>query len=210
MTTPDLKIIGADPDEDLLALVRLDPAQLDATVKIPLTVQCHKPPKHEFIRVHPQLQINVGGVELKDEEDGGLYVIIPAMTAELGEEVKSFYLRPYINRTGVLRLWPIRLPGPDGRVNEWHRTAAVAADIATRKWIRVTANRSLGAYEVFEAAKAPPDPEWPELDLSDMIRLAFRERGRIIQDGGSPCRKAAIRLAVSRLDRFRGDMVRRF
>ena len=54
-------------------------------------------------------------MELKDEEDGGLYVIVAAMTAELGEEVKSFTLRPYVNRSGVLRLWPIRLPGPDGR-----------------------------------------------------------------------------------------------
>ena len=53
MTTPDLTIIGVDPDEDLLALVRLYLTQLDATVKIPLTVQCHKPPKHDFVRLYP-------------------------------------------------------------------------------------------------------------------------------------------------------------
>ena len=43
----------------------------------------------------------MGAIELKDEEDGGLYLVTPAMTAELGEEVKSFTLRPYVNRSGV-------------------------------------------------------------------------------------------------------------
>jgi hypothetical protein len=48
--------------------------------------------------------------------------------------------------------------------------------------VRVTANLSLGAYEVREALKPPPDPEWPDLTLPDMIRLAFKDRGRIICD----------------------------
>jgi hypothetical protein len=182
----DPNTVGSDPDEELLSLVRLDPAQLDATVKIPLTVQCHKPPRHDFIRVHPQLRIDVGAIQLKDDQDAGLYLVTQAMTAELEQEVKSFCLRPYVYRSGVLRLWPIRLPGPDGRVNEWHRTAAKAAEIATHKWVRVTSNQSLKAYEVFEAPKQPPDPEWPDLTLPDMIRLAFQDRGRIIRDAGHP------------------------
>ena len=184
--SPHPKAAGIEPDEDLLASVRLDPRQVDATVKIPLTLQCQKPSKHDFIRVHPVLRLDVGAVELKDEDDGGLYLVVAPLIPELGEEVKSFTLRPYINRSGILRLWPLRLPGPDGRVNEWHRTAGVAADIATRKWVRVTANRSLGAYEVFEAVKSPPDPEWPDLDLAEMIRVAFENRGRIIRDMQHP------------------------
>jgi hypothetical protein len=188
MKQPD-NLLGAttrDPDEDILALVRLDPSQLEATVKIPLTLQCNKPLRHDFIRVHPVHQIAVGGIELKDEEDGGLFIVTPELASDLGDEVKSFLLRPYINRGGILRLWQIRLPGPDGKLNEWHRTAAVAADLATRKWIRVAANKALGAYEVFEAANQPPDPEWPDLSLADMIRLAFSDRGRLVRDPDHP------------------------
>ena len=129
--SPISNVTSTDPDEDLLASVRLDPTQVDATVKIPITLQCQKPSKHDFIRVHPVLRLDVGAVELKDEEDGGLYLVVPSIIRELGEEVKSFTLRPYINRSGIVRLWPLRLPGPDGRVNEWHRSAGVAADIAT-------------------------------------------------------------------------------
>ena len=35
--------------------------------------------------------------------------------------------------------------------NPWHQSAAEAAERAMTCWVRVTANRSLGAYEIFEA-----------------------------------------------------------
>jgi hypothetical protein len=127
----------------------------------------------------------VGALELKDENEG-FYVVTPDMAGALGEEVKSFSLRPYINRGGTLRLWPIRLPDPDGRVNEWHRSAAIAASLAMKKWIRVTSNRNLGGYEVFEAVNQPPAPDWPELRLGEMLRLAFQSQGRIIDSPDHP------------------------
>ena len=55
-----------------------------------------------------------------------------------------------------------------------------------KKWIRVTASRSLGGYRIFEAANQPPDPEWPPLTFPEMLRLAFTERGRVIEDHEHP------------------------
>ena len=55
-----------------------------------------------------------------------------------------------------------------------------------KTWLRVASNRDLGGYEVFEAANQPPDPEWPELDLQQMLHIAFRARGRIIEDSEHP------------------------
>ena len=185
----DLKLVNApnlDPDEELLATLRLDPAQTEAAVRVPITLQCRKPPKHEFIRVRPDLELTVSAIELRDDADGGFYLVAAPMAAALSDEAKPYVLRPYVNRGGVLRLWPIRLPDPDGRVMEWHRSAAVAASIAIKRWVRVTANRSLGAYEVFEAATQPSEPEWPDMSLADMIRLAFTGRGRVINDPEHP------------------------
>jgi hypothetical protein len=189
VTTTDLGILpsnGKDPEEDLISLVRVDPAQMDASVKIPLTVQCKKPSRQEFIRVHAANELTVAGIELKDDRDGGIYIVVPAMTAALQAEIRSYCLRPYINRAGTLRLWPIPLPDTDGRQNEWHRTAAIAASLAVKRWLRVASNRDLGGYEVFEAANQPPDPEWPELDLQQMLHIAFRARGRIIENSEHP------------------------
>lgn len=191
MTTEHWKM-DTGSDEDLISKLRLDPEQLEAAVKIPVTLQCRKPSKQEFIRVHPKWELNVGAIELKEESDGGFYVVVPMMMAALGEEVKSYCLRPYINRSGSLRLWPLRLPAHDGRVNEWHRSAAIAAAIAMKKWVRVTANRNLGGYDIYEAANQPSDPEWPELTLEDMLRLAFSAQGRIIEDMDHPVVRALL------------------
>ena len=104
---------------------------LEATTEIPISLQCRKPAKHEFVRVHPTWELSVRGLELKDgDNDGGIYIVTAAMTGALQEESGSYSLRPYVNRSGVLRLWPIKLPDADGRVNEWHRTAAIAAAAA--------------------------------------------------------------------------------
>jgi hypothetical protein len=166
--------------------LRLSPATAAATtVKKILSIPVHKPPRHDWIRVHPQEKIDVGGVILKDGDDE-LYLVEPDVAEVLGDEVVFYSMFPYINRVRVLRLWPVRLPPPDGREMDWHRTARAAAARAIDKWVRVAANRSLGAYDVFEAVNQPADPDWPDLTLPQMIKLAFHDRGRIIRDMDHP------------------------
>jgi hypothetical protein len=65
---------------------------------------------------------------------------------------------------------------PDGKVIEWHRTAQEAAEVATRRWIRVVSNMSVRAYDVFEAGGTIPDPEWPDLTFAELLRIAFRDK----------------------------------
>ena len=143
--------------------------------------------KHEFIRVHPHLEINVSAIELKEDSDGGIYLVAANMAAALSGEANAYVLRPYVNRAGVLRLWPLRLPDPDGKQNPWHRPPPRSPPSKRWEgWIRVTANRSAGEYEVFEAPNQPPPPEWPATSLPDMLRLAFTDRGRVIQDAEHP------------------------
>jgi hypothetical protein len=81
-----------------------------------------------------------------------------------------------VNRQGVLFLWPVMLPQPDGRMNEWHRSAAEAAEMAMTKWVRIKANTSLGAYEIFEAQGLIADPKWPEQSFKELLRIGFRDK----------------------------------
>jgi hypothetical protein len=76
----------------------------------------------------------------------------------------------------VLHLWPVKLPGVDGKHNEWHRSAAEAAERAMERWVRIIANLSLGAYEMFEATGDLSEPEWPDLPFADILKIAFRDR----------------------------------
>ena len=48
------------------------------------------------------------------------------------------------------------------------------AEMAKDKWVRVQANMSLGAYEVWEATGELPDPKWPEQSLDELLRIAFK------------------------------------
>jgi hypothetical protein len=81
-----------------------------------------------------------------------------------------------ISRQGTIFLWPVKLPTPDGRQNEWHRSAAEAAERALKKWVRVTASMSLGAYEIFEASGDLPEPVWPDYSFQEILKIAFRDR----------------------------------
>jgi hypothetical protein len=53
---------------------------------------------------------------------------------------------------------------------------AEAAERAVERWVRVKANRSLGAYEIFEASASIPDAEWPAETFQQLIRIGFRDR----------------------------------
>jgi hypothetical protein len=88
----DLKLVNApdlDPDEELLATLRLDPAQTEAAVRVPITLQCRKPPKHEFIRVRPDLELTVSAIELRDDADGGFDLVAAPMAAALSDEPRD-------------------------------------------------------------------------------------------------------------------------
>ena len=81
-----------------------------------------------------------------------------------------------VNRQGVLFVWPIRLPGPDGKIDEWSRSSIEAVKMASDDWIRIAPNMSLGAYEVFVAPEGLPAPEWSEKSFRDILATAFKDK----------------------------------
>jgi hypothetical protein len=143
-----------------------------------ITVPVRKPDKAWWVRVRPgeEHRLLTATIELK--EDREIYLVAPELRHELATEA-TFSAREFrtaVNRQGVLFLWPLRLPGPDGKFDEWSRSALEAADRAQQGWVRVTSNMSLGAYEVWEAAAPLPDPQWSEQPLGELLKVAFKDR----------------------------------
>jgi len=134
--------------------------------KLLTTVPARKPSDQDFMRVHPDpaYRGNFAMIELKDDR------------GELSNEAQPYTLFTAINRQGVVRIWPVRLPGLDGKTNEWWRSAREAAELATKQWVRLKANMSLGAYEMFTAEKTIAEPVWPELPFQELLRIAFKDR----------------------------------
>ena len=144
--------------------------------KLLTTVPVRKPGKQDFVRVHPDegWRLQTAVLELKEERE--IYLVDPSLWDELVGEINPRILFTAVSRQGVLFLWPVRLPGEDGRIDNWSRSALDAAKKAMDRWVRVTANMSLGAYEIFEAAADIPEPEWPEETFQEVLKIAFRDR----------------------------------
>jgi hypothetical protein len=141
-----------------------------------ITVPVRKPDRQWFFRVHPDEKWRLGTAVLELKEDRETYLVDPKLWPELPGEVVPKVLVTAINRQGVVFLWPIRLQGSDGRWDEWNRSAMQAAEMAMKGWVRVAANMSLGAYEVFEATSSLPEPEWPEIGFQQLLKVAFKDR----------------------------------
>lgn len=161
------------------AALRLDQSYADTVgvKKLLTTVPVRKPNRQDFVQVHPDPEFRLTPaaiIEVKDE--GEVYLVTPNIAPGVAGEFSIVTLFTTINRQGTLHLWPVKLPAPDGRHNEWHRSAAEAAERAMKKWVRVTASMSLGAYEIFEASGGLPEPVWPDFSFQEILKIAFRER----------------------------------
>ena len=143
-----------------------------------LTVPVKKPSKEWFCRVHPdpEMRLQTGVIELK--EDREMFIVDPSLWSVLSTE-STFSPRLFvtaINRQSVVFLWPIRLPRADGKLDEWSKSSLEAVNIAQERWVRVAANMSLGAYEIFTAPGELSEPEWPDKSFRDLLSIAFKDR----------------------------------
>lgn len=184
---------GATPTTTTEATDPFDPARLRLSQKFAdtvgikkalVTVPVRKPNKQEFIRVHPsnEYRLETAVLELKEERE--TYLVTPELWPELPSELTPKVLFTTINRQGVLTLWPVRMPGADGRLDQWNDSALEAANLAKDHWVRVVANMSLGAYEVSVASGNLPDPEWPDHSFRKVLEIAFK--GKYITDLDHP------------------------
>jgi hypothetical protein len=142
-----------------------------------LTVPVRKPDRQWWIRIHPEESWRLQTAILELKEDRETYLVDPTLWAALADEVVAKMLFTAINRQGVIFLWPVKLPRPDGRRDEWGRTELEAAELGMKGWVRVKADMSLGAYVVFETTANWPVPVWPaDIEFSKLLEIAFRER----------------------------------
>jgi hypothetical protein len=159
------------------ANIRLDQdfLKMSGAKKLLTTVPVRRPNKQDYVRVHASedYRMTVLLIEFKEEND--VYMVGAEMKEALAGEYFGATLYTAINRQGVVFLWPVRLPDTNGKIMDWHRTAHEAAAHAMHHWVRVVANKSLGAYETIEGPASIPDPDWSNLPpYKELQRIGFR------------------------------------
>jgi hypothetical protein len=132
----------AAPDPFDPASLRLDQSFVETSgvKKLLTTVPVRKPNNQDFVRVYPSedYRLTAAVIELKDDRE--VYLVLPQIAHQLPGECSPVILYTAINRQGVVFLWPVKLPAPDGKINEWHRSAGEAAERAMTCWLRVKAD----------------------------------------------------------------------
>jgi hypothetical protein len=168
----------ATPDPFNLETLRLDQNFVErAGVKKLLTkVPVQNPDPQSFIRVHRNYRMALAVIVLK--QDNETYLLTPSIAREVPGEFVMVMMRTVITRQGTITLWPIRLPDADGRINEWHQSAADAAKYAEEHWVRVKSNKAIRGYDQIPVPEdvTVPEPTWPDLSFQELLRIAFRDR----------------------------------
>jgi hypothetical protein len=144
--------------------------------KLLTTIPVRKPNPQDFVRVHPSpdYRRNVICIDLKDDREH--FLVHREIAPELAGETVMKTIFTAINRQGVLFFWPVTIPPHDGKQLEWWRSMREAAELAMPRWVRLKANMSLGAYEIFEAQGSIAEPDWPDLPFQELLRIGFRDR----------------------------------
>jgi hypothetical protein len=139
-----------------------------------ISIPVRRPGKQEFFRVHPKDDMSFKTYALKVDADNEFYVVKPDLLSEVADCIIPVVLFTTINTSESMTLWPVKLPGSDGKMNSWNQSAVEIAAIAKEKWVRLTSNRSIGAYEPLFPVDPLEDPEWPDMNFQEIFRIAFK------------------------------------
>jgi hypothetical protein len=142
------------------------------------------PTKNEFFRTHPDFRPIVPIVDLEIGMEKHFFAVTEDMREALsgiGITVSEHTLYLTVTARGAVRIVPVRLANTDGEQNEYARTKEIGLLQAIDGWVRLYTDMENKCYQVFPApAGRFADPIWPALKHAKIFRLAFRDRGRLV------------------------------
>jgi hypothetical protein len=101
--------------------------------------------------------------------------------AGIGITVTDHVLYLIVTDLGGVQIIPVRGPNEEGEQNEWDRTREAALIAGTTEWVRMYSDKANNAYKCFPApASRFGEPKWPDIKPARIMRMAFRDKGRLI------------------------------
>jgi hypothetical protein len=187
---PELKLVPEEEldeeEKEFRALRRDLPGVKGAAEAGMLTISVGKQisPKHEYYRTQKTFRPIVPMVKVEAGMDQHFIAVMPHMVeplAGMGIMVADHTLYLTVTPTGALRVIPVRCANADGEQNEWDRTKEMALIEAIDAWFRMYSDKANGAYKNFPAPDGRfGEPNWPDIKPAKIIRMAFRDKGRLI------------------------------
>jgi hypothetical protein len=148
------------------------------------------PTKNEFFRTHREFRPIVPIVDHEVGMERQFFAVTSDMTENLraiGITVTDHVLYLTITSRGAVRIVPVRQCNVDGEQNEYTRTKEIGLVQGMDEWVRLYTDEENRCYKVFPA---PPgrfgDPQWPDLKPARIFKLAFRDKGRLVDSTEHP------------------------
>jgi hypothetical protein len=186
---PDLKVVSdeeLDEEEKEFRAMRRDlPGAKGASAVGIVTIGVAKiPGKNEFFRTHPDFNPIVPIVDIEVGMEQQFFAVTDEMVealASIGISVSDHTLYLTHTENGATKIVPIRQADADGEQNEYARTKEIGLVRGRTEWVRLYTDLKNRCYKVFPAAVGRfSDPIWPALKPAKIFRLAFRDKGRLI------------------------------
>ena len=171
-----------DADEAEFARLRRDlPGVKGASAAGVVSIGVGRTPgKNEFFRTHAEFRPTVPMVDVEVGMEKQYFAVDTEMTvalAGIGINVTDHTLYLTMSPRGAVRIIPINCETD----NDYTRTKEIGLLDGVDRWVRLYTDQENKIYEVFEA---PPDrfdePIWPPLSDAKIFRLAFRDKGRML------------------------------
>jgi hypothetical protein len=176
-----------DAEEQEFRALRRDLAGVQGAAEIGMitvSVGRQPTPKNEFYRAHKDFRPVVPLVNVEAGMDRHYIAVAPTMIeplAGIGITVCDHVLYLIVTPRGGLRIIPVMGPNAEGEMNEYARTKEIALIDGIDGWVRMYVDKENSAYKSFPApAGRFGDPRWPELKPAKLFRMAFRDKGRLI------------------------------
>jgi hypothetical protein len=142
------------------------------------------PQKNEFFRTHPEFRPIIAMVDLEVGMERQFFAVTKEMEAALygiGITVSEHVLYLTTTSRGAVRIVPVRQANSEGEQNEYARTKEIGLVRGMHEWVRLFTDLENKCYQVFPApAGRFPDPVWPDLKQAKIYRMAFRDKGRLV------------------------------
>jgi hypothetical protein len=141
-------------------------------------------PKNEFYRTSKDFRPTMSLVNVEVGMDRHYIAVADGMIGplkDIGITVTDHLLYLTVTPRGGLRIIPICGPNANGEMNEYARTKEAALIDGMDGWVRMYTDLENGAYKSFPApAGRFGEPKWPEIKQAKLFRMAFRDKGRLI------------------------------
>lgn len=148
------------------------------------------PPKNEFFRTEPSFRPILPMVDIELGMEKQYFAVAKNMVEPLGGigiTVTDHTLYFTVTSRGAHRLIPVRTADAEGSQNEYSRTKEIAMIQGMTEWVRMFTDQEDKCYRVFPAPVGRfGEPQFPELKHAKIIRLAFRDKGCLIDSTEHP------------------------